>query len=158
MVRAIQPSRAVLAARARRPAVAAKRAARIEWFIREVNDKVAFTLKTRMRIATDLLRSKVVHNLSKPVGKGKSTKTGRVVVTKRSKPGEFPRAETTLLMSTIFSQVIRAGPAIYDGFVGTPLDYGLILETSKRLNRSFLVRTFRKELPTMTRILTGPIK
>jgi hypothetical protein len=39
--------------------------------------------------------------------------------------------------------------------IGTPLAYGLILET--RMNRSFLVRTHREFLPTFRRIMeSGP--
>lgn len=73
------------------------------------------------------------------------------MVTNRSKPGEFPKADYPLLMKTIFGEVITTSPGVYDGFVGTPLDYGLILET--RLDRAFLTRTFNEELDALRRII-----
>jgi len=57
-------------------------------------------------------------------------------------------------MKTIFSDV-RFEDGGWTGYVGTPLDYGVILEL--RMNRSFLVRTLREKTPDLTRILTGPI-
>lgn len=149
------PSKAVLAARQRRVGAGAANDVRFQWFLREVNDKVTLTMKERVRIATEHLKSKIVSNISRPVTKGKGSRGGRQV-TNRSVPGEFPRADTTLLMKTIFSDVIDMGNGIADGFVGTPLSYGFILET--RLNRSFLVRTLYEEQEIIKRILTGPLK
>ena len=149
------PSAAVMAARGRRGATAGRRDVRWEWFNKEVVDKVGMTMKGRMMLATDFLRNKVVKNISRPVTKGTGPRGGRMV-TNRSKPGEFPKAETALLMKSIFSEVRSGGKDIWDGFVGTPLDYGVILEL--RMNRSFLVRTLNEELPSVRRILTGPIK
>ena len=155
-----QPSAAVLAARARRGQQAADRSARIQWFIDEVSDKVAMSLEQRVKLATQFLKDKIVRNISRPVTKlspgrnrqGRFTK-GRVV--DRSKPGEFPKADTTQLMKTIFDDYTQDGRR-YLGHVGTPLDYGLILETKR--DRSFLKRTLDEEQSTITRILTGPIK
>ena len=149
------PSAAVMAARGRRGAVAKRQAVSWEWFNREVVDKISMTMKGRMMLVTDFLRNKVVKNISRPVTKGTGPRGGRVV-TNRSKPGEFPKAETTLLMKTIFGMVRPGGKDVWDGFVGTPQDYGVILEL--RMNRSFLVRTLNEELPSVRRILTGPIK
>jgi len=149
------PSKAVLAGRARRTGVRTKRLARIEWFIKNVSDKTAFSMKARVKLTTDLLKNKVVDNISKPVTKGKGPRGG-TVVTNRSKPGEFPKADTTHLMKTIFGKVIQSRKGSYDGFIGTTLDYGVILEL--RMKRSFLVRTMNEERPTVMRILTGPIK
>ena len=59
-------------------------------------------------------------------------------------------------MKTIFADVRETSPGVNDGFVGTPLDYGLILETSERLDRSFLVRTLQEEFDTTRRVLTQP--
>lgn len=143
-------SPAVAAARSRRAARAGKRSVEIEWFINEVSDKIELTMNQRVRIATELVKTKVVQNISRPV-----TKIGRRV-TDRSKPGEFPKADTTQLMKSIFSQVKKTAKGIWDGFIGTPLDYGLILET--RRERSFLKRTLDEELPKVKRILSGPVK
>ena len=159
-----QPSAAVLAARARRSGAGAERAARIDWFADNVIDKVAMTLRQRTKIATDMLKDQVVRNISRPVTKlktgGGRDSAGRFLktsqkVTDRSKPGEFPKADTTQLMKTIFSDTVKTASG-YEGYVGTPLDYGVILET--RRQRSFLVRTLNEMRPQITRILTGPIK
>jgi len=149
------PSANVLAARGRRGAVAKRQAVGWEWFDKKLISKVNLTMKGRMMLATQFLQDKVVKNINRPVTKSTGPRGGRVV-TNRSKPGEFPKADTTLLKKTIFSKVIPAGKGIYDGYVGTPLDYGVILEL--RMKRQFLTRTLREELPTIRRILTGPIK
>jgi len=146
---------AVEKARQRRVARADAKAARIEWFIDQVSNTVNLSMTQRVRTATEFLRSRVVKNISIPVTKATSRKTGRVVVLERSKPGEFPRADTTQLMKTIFKKV-KSTKSFAEGYVGTPLDYGLILET--RMNRSFLVRTLREESTRIRRILTGPIR
>lgn len=148
-----QPSEAVLAARARRQGGALQKVARIEWFIEEVSDKIRMTLAKRVKVATELVKSKVISNISTPVTKGAGPRGGYVVID-RSKPGEFPRAETTQLMKTIFSDVVES-PNKTVGYVGTPLDYGLILEL--RMRRQFLTRTLREEQDSVRRILTGPI-
>ena len=147
------PSASVMQARARRAAQSSDRIAETEWFIREVCDTVAMTMQKRVKIATELVKSKVVLNISRPV-----TKTlvgGKVRVTNRSKPGEFPKADTALLMKTIFGEVQETLPDVWDGYIGTPLDYGVRLEL--KMQRSFLVRTFEEERPKIMRILNGPI-
>lgn len=156
MAKTIPISPAVQAARARRLARADRDIVRFEWFLREVNDKINLNLRQRMQLATAYLLSKVVKNISVPVVRGTGVKSGRVVVVERSKPGEFPRAETTQLMKTVFSDVVETSPGNFDGYVGTPLDYGLILET--QMNRSFLVRTLNEEKDVITRMLTGRIE
>lgn len=154
-----QPSAAVLAARARRGQQAADRSARIQWFIDEVSDKVEMTMDQRIKLSTQFLKAKIVRNISKAVvraqGRNRLGQFTRKRVRGRSKPGEFPRADTTQLMKTIFDDYTKDGDHI-TGYVGTPLDYGLILETKR--DRSFLKRTLDEELPTIKRILTGPIK
>lgn len=130
------------------------RAARVEFFIKEVSDKIKLTMKQRMGIVLGLLQSTIVSNLSKPVTKGTGPRGGRVVIN-RSVPGEFPRADTTQLLKDIFT-VIRPFATFVEGHVGTTLDYGLRLEIE--MDRSFLVRTFNELRGPMVRILTGPIK
>lgn len=148
------PNASVLAARERRAGAADARNTRIEWFVKEVSDKIAMSIRQRMEVATQFLKDKVVRNISTPVIKGTGPRGGRVV-TGRSVAGEFPHAETTQLLSTIFQEVREVEPGAFEGYVGTPLSYGLILET--RMDRSFLQRTLNEELGTLRRILTGPI-
>jgi hypothetical protein len=149
------PSQAVLNARQRRGGLGAASEVRWQWFLREVSDKIKFTLLDRTKIITSHVMSKVVKNLSTPVVKGTGPMGGRVVVN-RSKPGEFPRAETTQLMKTIFSDVVEFVDGSCEGYIGTPLDYGVILEL--KMNRSFLVRTLDESRPDIVKVLTGPIK
>lgn len=144
----------VEAARERRAGAARDREVRIEWFIKEVSDKVSMTMKQRVSIATHLLKDRVVRNIAVPVVKGTGPRGGRVV-TGRSSSGEYPRADTTQLMKTVFEEVREVRPGRHEGYVGTPLDYGLILET--RMNRSFLVRSLWESTGDIVRILTGPI-
>jgi len=113
------------------------------------------TMKQRVKLATHLLQDKVVRNISRPVTKTTGPRGGRRI-TDRSKAGEFPKADTTQLMKSIFSEVRETGPGYFDGFVGTTLDYGAILEV--RMNRSFLVKTLNEELGKVRRILSGPMK
>jgi len=114
-------------------------------------------LKQRMEIVTEYLVSKTVTNISRPVTKTKGKRSGRIVVTNRSKSGEYPKADTTQLKKSIAKDVRVVGRDVVDGYIGTPLDYGLILETSKRLNRSFLTRTFREERGRVVQMLTGRV-
>ena len=155
--------------RARRAERAAARVRETEWFIEQVNTRIKLTVKQRVRLATELVKNKVIRNISRPVKKtvftsitknlktGKTKRTTYTVVSDRSKPGEYPKADTTLLMKTIFAVQENPEEGVYDGAIGTPLDYGFILETDTRLNRSFLVRTLNESRDQITRILTGTI-
>lgn len=167
---------AVQAARLRRLERASKQAVQVQWFIDEVCSKVEMTMEQRVRLATEFVKNKVVWNISTPVTKtvkarlvwteaqlkrrdeGKKAKPKvqqYTVVSNRSKPGEFPKADTTQLMKSIFSDVKHTEGFIH-GFVGTPLDYGVILEV--RMKRSFLIRTLQEEADNVRAILSGPIK
>lgn len=148
-------SATALAGRARRGKAAEQRAVRMQWFIKEVCGKVAMSMRNRVSVATELVQTKVIRNIGTPVTKGTGPRGGRVVAG-RSKPGEFPHAETTHLQKSIFAEVKEEGKGNWVGYVGTPLSYGLILET--RLNRSFLARTLQEERSKVRAILTGPIK
>ena len=59
-------------------------------------------------------------------------------------------------MKTIISHTRRVSKNVSEGFVGTTLDYGLILET--QMGRSFLVRTLNENKALIRKVLTGPIK
>lgn len=126
------------------------------WFIDEAVRSTNLTVRQRVVLATEWLRNKTVLNISIPVVKEVRTRKGggqHTVVTERSKPGEFPRADTTLLRKSIFGQVVDVGPDIFDGYVGTPVDYGVRLEL--QMNRSFLLRTFVEQKPNLLKILTS---
>lgn len=147
------PSKAVQEARLRRRRNLAAKTARTQWFIDNVTNTVHMDGRQRLALATAYVKDKVVLNLSKPVIKGQGVRGG-LVVTNRSKPGEFPRADTTQLMKTIFSEIRKVAAGKYEGYVGTPLDYGAILELY--MNRSFLIRTLREELAVVRKILLQP--
>lgn len=125
--------------------------ARFKWFDQRVASNIKIGMTARLRLAAQLLRDQVVVNISRPVYKYRSRRTGRIVVdpASRSKPGEYPKADTTRLMKDIFYEMRSDATAI----VGTTLDYGLVLET--RMNRSFLRRTFRQLLPSLRTVLTA---
>lgn len=148
-----KPSPAVRAARGRRAQNRSNSGARLEWYIENVANVIEMALEQRVRLATHYLKNKIVNNIGTPV-----SRVGKRVV-QRSKPGEFPRADTTQLMRTIFDDVrVIDKKKTVEGYVGTPLDYGAILETSEKLDRSYLVRTLKEERSVVNKILTGPIK
>ena len=142
--------------RARGRRVARERGIQIktEWFIDKVLEDINTSNARRVRIATAYVKTRVIQNISEPVVKTTGPKGG-LVVTGRSKPGEYPRADYALLMNTIFSHVKKTALG-YEGYVGTPLDYGMILEL--RLNRSFLMKTLQEERETIFRIINGNVE
>lgn len=111
-------------------------------------------MRQRVMLAAHLLKDRIVRNISTPVMKGVGPRGGRVV-TGRSAPGEFPHADTIELLKSIFEEVKETSPGCFEGYVGTPLHYGLILET--RMNRSFLLRTYEESIGDIRAILTGPM-
>jgi len=131
-------------------------AVRLEWFAREVSDKIRLTMKQRVKVCTEIIHSRVVINISKPVTKSRGPRGGRVV-TNRSKPGEFPKADTGLLLKSIFSQVVESPRGRIDGQVGSGLDYAFYLEFSKKLDRSYLRKTLEENREIIQQILMGPI-
>ncbi len=145
---------AVSAARARRVEHEKRDNARFEWFIKDVQNNIKLTMLQRVKLATEVVKDRVIRNISVAVVK-EAGLTGATIVTKRSSPGEFPRADTTQLMKSVFAGTTVSKKHI-DGFIGTPLDYGIILET--QMDRSFLVRTLNQNRSVITKILTGPIK
>lgn len=125
---------------------ATKGVTQTQWFIKEVSDHVNITMRQRMGIVTGFLKNKTILNIKKPV-----TRIAGIVI--RSVEGEFPRADTTQLMRTLISEVVTVSPGIVDGFVGSPLDYSIILE--QRLDRKFLSKTLFEELQNVKKILVG---
>lgn len=138
--------------------------ARVEMFTAKVLTSANLKVKARVMMAGQLIRDKVVINISQPVRKykkvvyvwdnaqQKKVRRVRTVVdpSSRSKPGEFPRADTTRLMKDIFYRYVDAETAAY---IGTTLNYGLILET--KMNRSFLRRTMLELRDQIILILSG---
>lgn len=185
--KALRANQAVEKARARRVEQADERALRTRWFIEQVSKTTNLSMSARVRLATEYLKNQVVLNISTPVERavvrtftkievGKILRSkglislkearkkkdvfvfhARTRVTKRSKPGEYPRADTTRLMKDIFSDYIKYGDSIHDGIVGTTLDYGVILELSRRLHRGYLVKTLVENQGLIKKILTIPI-
>lgn len=132
-----------------RTARTARYRSRVKWFGNQLAAGVTLAMQSRVKIAAELLKSKVQINLMKPV-----RKYGMPVMvdpSSRSKPGEFPRADTTRLYKSIFWKMTGRTSAI----IGTPLKYGLRLEL--KMNRSFLRRTLYAEVAMLRRVLTAGV-
>jgi hypothetical protein len=137
--------------------------ARIVKYTEKVLTNVQKTMLARLMVVGQILRDRTVINISHPVikikvvSRRKDPDTGKVETStftktvdgppSRSKPGEFPHADTTRLMKDIFYERIEGQIAVR---VGTTLDYGLILET--RMDRSFLVRTLNEIRPWVQQV------
>lgn len=151
-------SRAVETGRRRRALKGAGgRDVKIQWFIKRYTDDIAFTMKQRITVATILVHSRIVQNISRPVTKSTGPRGGRVV-TNRSKPGEFPKAETAQLMKSLFLVVVSPRRGRWEGRIGTPLNYGGILEKWPQIDRNYAGRTLKENIAVVIRILTGPIR
>lgn len=125
----------------------------IKWNGTQVERNIRIGLRTRIKLAAQLLRDRVVVNISRPVTKYVSV-SGRTRVdsASRSREGEFPKADTTRLMKDIFWRMEDQGES---AIVGTTLDYGLLLEV--KMQRSFLRRTLLEQQPMIrTILLAGP--
>lgn len=140
----------------RRVVAAKKRDIDIRWFIDNVSDTVAFTMKQRMQKSIELLHSRVVQNISRPVTKTTGPKGGKVV-TNRSKPGEYPKVDTGQLLKNIMSGVRTPRRGVVEGWVATPLGYGAILEKWPKIDRKYMGRTLSENNLVIARILIGPI-
>ena len=125
----------MLAARERR---IARWNVRVEWLGDRLRRNIRMGMEQRLKVTAQLLRDRVVINISIPVVKERRKIGGKTVtvVTERSKPGEFPRADTTRLMKDIFWEL---RPEEQSARVGSTLDYAIPLEL--RMRRSFLRRT-----------------
>jgi hypothetical protein len=127
----------------------------LKWYGDRVIADTKLTVSQKLDIAAELLRNAVVRNISRPVFKYRKKMTrgprkGQTVTVvdpaSRSKPGEYPKAETTRLMTDIFRD--RAGELRRR--IGTTLDYGLLLELE--MDRSFLRKTLNQMIPTLRRM------
>jgi hypothetical protein len=134
---------------------------KVNLFIAQTLKKKKLTAAQRVRIAGQFVLDKTRVNLSRPVRKirrssraADGSKTSRVSVdpNSRSKPGEFPRADTTRLMKDVF-HVHDANETNPVSRIGTTLKYGLLLEVA--MNRSFLRRTLNEMRSQILLILQG---
>ena len=122
---------------------------RVEWGGKAKEDAIKREAANRMTRVVDVLRKKVVHNLTQ----------NRVIYSPsgaiRSKPGEYPYRDTGTLASSIRGQVFVTQRAVR-GSVFTDVPYGDILE--RKMKRSFLKRTFNESKPQLEKILGAPMK
>jgi len=137
------------------------RATRLIWKGKTVMRSIVATMEQRMLMATKLLQAKVRSNISVPVGlrpgvhPSQGGKPRSVGV--RSKPGQYPRQETGLLIKSIYREQSMIVPGlVVEGRVGTTLFYGFILET--RMNRKMLVATLFQQSRNIANMFTGPIR
>ena len=124
---------------------------RIDTLILKFHQGLKATIEERMAIAGSLVRDAAKINVSVPV-----RRDSRRRVIERSLPGEFPRIETGRLRTDIFMRS-SSTPTKITVQVGTSLNYGRILETSTRLNRSFLRRTVREMKSEILQIVGKPL-
>jgi hypothetical protein len=153
------PSRqsVINAARTRRVRAALNRDIKIQWFIREVSNKIELTMRRRVRVATELVTSRIIQNISRPVTVSTGPRGGRVV-TNRSKPGEFPKSDKGDLLKSIFNVVVTPRRGMVEGRIGSEVIHGGILERSAKLDRNYAARTLNETRALVLQILTGPIK
>lgn len=114
---------------------------RVNLTIDKVMASTQLTVAQRIKIAGQVLADAVKVFLSRPVRKYKGPRSKRIQVDpkSRSKPGEYPRADTTRLLKSVYHKHL---PHQIASRVGTNLLYAKILETS--MDRSFLRRGLRE--------------
>lgn len=75
-----------------------------------------------------------------------------------SKPGEYPHAVTGELAKSIRGRTVKGGKGkrgiTWTGYVTVGVEYGVILEKSRRLRRSFLVRTMQENKKALLKYIT----
>ena len=129
----------------------------LAWYGKQVNLSVSAITKRRVKAATAYLFTKVLDNISVPVGRITGPRGGITKI--RSKPGEFPRKDFENLVNTLQSGVSITAPGVWDGWVGSPLDYSVFLElgTKRMARRPFLTRTLFEESAAIKAILVAPM-
>ena len=111
-----------------------KQGATIRWHPQRAERVVKKQMERKFKIAGVKIENQVKKNIS--------TSTA---AHGPSKPGEFPHLDTGRLRASIFHDVFWEGSVLLCR-VGTPLDYGLILEYN---GRSFLRRTLTEMWPAL---------
>ena len=136
--------------------------AAVSWNSQAVMGPAIRAVIARMKLSGEHLKNAHIMNLSAPVTKIKrkrrrTTSRGTkgssytyVDPTSRSKPGEYPRADTGELRRNTFSDVEVQGP-IVTLIVGTSKKYGERLET--KMDRKGLRSTLLEELGTVNQIM-----
>lgn len=136
-------------------------AATVVWNHQSLLAEIEMGINKRMMLAGEHLANAHKKNLSKPVRK--LTKTRRRTTSRgaagstytyadpasRSRPGEYPRADSTNLMKNIFWDVVEM-PGLQQLKVGTPTKYGAELELNA--GRLGLRATLLAELPVLRSI------
>jgi hypothetical protein len=121
---------------------------RQKFYVKEVIDSFESLNKSNVQDATTFLVEQTKRNITRVWHTGKNP----------SKPGEFPHAVTGKLAKSIRGRTVKGGERkrgiTWTGYVSIGEDYGVILETSPRLNRSFLVRTMQENKRALLKYLT----
>lgn len=150
----------------------AKHQVKVKSFADKLANDMQVGMAARVKLVGQLLRDKVAINLSRPVTKLPQRRRRAVTLRSgevrpagsqftwvdpgsRSRPGEFPKAETARLRNNIFYRFVKGSTQMKRPrvLIGTTLGYGVLLET--RMRRSFLRRTLREELDMVRKILTS---
>lgn len=119
---------------------------KVNWFGSQVTRSLQEQTLLKLGRAGKFVRDKTRANISIDVERLPS---GNVI---RSKPGEFPRRDTTRLYRTLRHNLYTRTLEVR---VESPEPYALTLE--QNLDRAFLTRTLREELPAVRTIMTSPI-
>jgi hypothetical protein len=116
-------------------------------------------LAQRIRQATSFLHSKVKKNINVPVITGIGKRSGKRVVLRRSKPGEFPRRDTGELHRNVKMTTRRVGKNSHFGVVSVPntVFYARILEKWPPMDRSFFERTAYENRMKIRNIIARPL-
>ena len=125
---------------------------RLKWMGMKVEAELKQGVRKRLMFIGEHLKKTMMINLSTPVTKvrksrRRTTSRGKagssytwVQPESRSKPGQFPRAETGLLRDSIIKGFVSPQTMM----VGTSKKYGALLET--KLDRSFIRRTLNEQM------------
>lgn len=136
--------------------------ATVKWNSAAVTQPALQAVIARMKLSGEHLKNAHVMNLSTPVTKirkkrrrttsrgAKGSSYTYADPASRSKPGEFPRAETGELRRNTFSDVEIGGPVV-TLIVGTSKKYGERLET--KMGRLGLRATLLAEIGVIQRIM-----
>jgi len=135
----------------------------IKWVGGKPMASLQIVVQTKMLKRLELigmhLQKSLMKKLGKPVTKGKRTRfrsTSRgaagssyTFASNRSKAGEYPRADSTNLMTGVFYDVIK-NPVSPSVRVGHQAKYGVILE--EKLNRKLLRANLYEEMAFIQRV------
>mgnify|MGYP001573650739 CR=1 FL=1 len=118
----------------------------IAWNRTNYERQVFDQLRNRIQVAGRYLQALVKQNISVSV-----SYSGNKVI--RSRPGEYPRIEFGKLRDSIKLTYDAGGLAF---LVSINVDYGVRLETDRKMRRSFLVRTLKEHWQGIKKIMISP--